>query len=237
MVTSVEDTETLVKLVKETALKFLVGQTMRFDPQFVTARRFLENGELGRVIFAEAHYVHDLRAVGDVTPWRVELPQDLVYGGECHPVNVVRWLVGEIGEVFAYANRSGISRYPKEQNFLISLKFVNGTPGRILGAYGLVEPPLPMMGAGLFCTEASLVAEFSDFKGGSVKVSSTGSLRSPPFKPDSNLRPRAHTDMEGRCFVIWSISKSVLSGTSNRRLEWWTELTPLRSAPPPGSQP
>jgi len=170
MVTSLKDAETLVKLVRRTGLKFLVGQTMRFDPQFVTAKRLLDDGELGEVIFAEAHYVHDLRGVGELTPWRVEVPQDLVYGGGCHPVDVLRWLVGDIAEVFAYGNRSGISKYPKEENFLVNLKFTSGKPGRILAAYGLVHPPMPMMGAGLYCTKASLVADFSDFEGGSVKV-------------------------------------------------------------------
>jgi len=40
-VTTVEDAAKLVKLVDQTGLKFLVGQTMRFDPEFSGAKRLL----------------------------------------------------------------------------------------------------------------------------------------------------------------------------------------------------
>ncbi len=57
MCTSVEDAEALVRKVDETGLTVLVGQTMRFDPEFAAAKRFFDDGELGEILFAEAHYV------------------------------------------------------------------------------------------------------------------------------------------------------------------------------------
>src|SRR5579883_2326320 len=71
MVTRVEDAVELVRLVDQTGLKFLVGQTMRFDPQFATAKRMLDDGDLGTIAWAEAHYVHDLRHILPLTPWRL----------------------------------------------------------------------------------------------------------------------------------------------------------------------
>ena len=41
---------------------------------------------------------------------------------------------------------------------------------RVLAAYGLVEPPLPMMGLGLYGTRASLVADFTDQQAGHIRV-------------------------------------------------------------------
>lgn len=48
MVTRLEDAQRLVSLVRQTGLKFLVGQTMRFDRQFLHARQLFERGELGQ---------------------------------------------------------------------------------------------------------------------------------------------------------------------------------------------
>ena len=70
MVTRLEDARTLVDLVRETGAKFLVGQTMRFDRQFLDAKRRFEEGELGSLIALESFYLHDMRPIYEFTPWR-----------------------------------------------------------------------------------------------------------------------------------------------------------------------
>jgi predicted dehydrogenase len=160
----------LVELVRRTGLKFLVGQTMRYDPQFAAAKRFFDDGEIGRVLFAEAHYLHDLRPVFKMTPWRLSAPQDLMYGGVCHPVDILRWFLGDIEEVHAYGSQGGLSDYPLMDNFALNLRFASGAIGRILGLYGVVEPPEPMMKLSLYGDKMNLVAEYSDNKGGQVSV-------------------------------------------------------------------
>jgi len=171
MCTSVEDADKLVRLVDETGLKFLVGQTMRFDPEFSGAKRMLDDGDLGEIIFAEGHYVHDARAFFPLTPWRLQAPQDLMYGGASHPIDLLRWFLGDVEEVHAYARKGDLTpEYPYEDNYLINLKFQNGVAARVLAAYGLVEPPMPMMGLGLYGTRASLIADFTDQQDGHLKV-------------------------------------------------------------------
>jgi predicted dehydrogenase len=160
----------LVELVRRTGLKFLVGQTMRYDPQFAAAKRFFDDGEIGRVLFAEAHYLHDLRPVFEMTPWRLSAPQDLMYGGVCHPVDILRWFLGDIEEVHAYGSQGGLSDYPLMDNFALNLRFASGAIGRILGLYGVVEPPDPMMKLSLYGDKMNVVAEYSDNKGGQVSV-------------------------------------------------------------------
>ena len=51
---------------------------------------------------------NDMRAVYDKSPWRYEMPQDLMYGGVCHPVDLLRWFLGEAEEVFAYGSHGGL---------------------------------------------------------------------------------------------------------------------------------
>ncbi len=160
MVVSLEEARRVVQLVKRAGLKFLVGQTSRFKPPYMAAHKLFEDGDLGRPLFAEAHYVHDMRPVMDRTGWRHEAPQDWLYGGACHPIDLLRWFFGDVDEVFTYASCSHMDdRYPsdKHDNFLINLRFRSGVMARILAVYGLVEPPLPMQGLSIFGDKGSFV--------------------------------------------------------------------------------
>jgi predicted dehydrogenase len=163
MVTSIADAEQIVALADAAGVKFLVGQTCRFVPKFAEAHRLFTRGDLGDLIFAEAHYVHDMRPVLDTTPWRYTAPQDLLYGGACHPIDLLRWFLGDVDEVSVYAAKSGMdpryARWDLEDDFLINLKFKNGAVARVLAAFGLAEPPMPMLGLSLFGTRGSIVNE------------------------------------------------------------------------------
>ncbi|MEE2710055.1 MAG: Gfo/Idh/MocA family oxidoreductase [Gemmatimonadota bacterium] len=166
-----EECDRIVRLAQSKGLKFLVGQTMRFDPEFHAAKQFFDDGDLGDILMAESHYVHDIRGVAEYTPWRVDAPQDFLFGGACHPIDTLRWFFGDVEEVFVYANRSGLTpEYPIEDNFIINLKFTRGTIARILAAYGIIHPPMPMMGLSLYGTKGSIRCDYTDFKGGHVHV-------------------------------------------------------------------
>ena len=158
MVVSHEEAQRTVDLVRKHNIKFLVGQTCRFVPEFMAAKKLYDDGDLGRPFFAEAHYVHDMRPVLDRTPWRYEHPQDFLYGGACHPIDLLRWFFGDVEEVFVYAAQSQFDeRYPKHDNFLINLRFHSGVIARVLAVFGLVEPPLPMLGLGIYGDKGSVV--------------------------------------------------------------------------------
>ena len=119
MVTQLDDAKRLVALVREKGVKFLVGQTMRFDLQFQTMRRFFDDGDLGELMAAEAYYAHDLRDVYDFTPWRLHVPQDLMFGGVVHPVDILRCFLGDVEEVHAYGAKGKLTpEYPKTEQFL-----------------------------------------------------------------------------------------------------------------------
>ncbi len=171
MVASIDDADRLVKLVDEKGLKFLVGQTMRFEPEFTAAKSQLDAGLLGDLILVEGHYVHDMRHIYPLTPWRKDVPQDLMYGGVSHPVDILRWILGDIEEVHAYGTRAGLTPEVEiKSNFVLNVKFVNGVMGRVLGVYDVVHPPMPMMGISLWGTKGTLMADYTDLKGGHVNV-------------------------------------------------------------------
>jgi len=144
MAVSLEEAREIVKLVRKHRNKVIVGQTRRYVKRFQQAKQLFDAGKLGKPLFAEAHYIHDMRPVFDRSPWRYQVPKDFLYGGACHPIDHLRWFLGDVEEVHAYGSTSPVdTRYPqdKEINFLINLKFKNGTISRVLSAQGIVHPP------------------------------------------------------------------------------------------------
>ena len=171
MVTRLEDARTLVDLVRETGAKFLVGQTMRFDRQFLDAKRRYDEGDLGSLIALESFYLHDMRPVYEFTPWRLHMPQDFMFGGCVHSIDVIRAFGGDIKRVHAIANKGGLTPdYPIQDNFFLNVEFTSGVIGRVSGLYGIVHPPTPMMHYGVYGTKGSLQGEYTDNEPGEIRV-------------------------------------------------------------------
>jgi len=151
-----KECEDVVNAARKTGRKCLVGETVRFHALNLRVKKLFDEGEFGEPLYIEAHYVHDMRPVYEITPWRATTPQDLLVGGGCHPIDHVRWLCGEVEEVHCYSNRSDLTpEYSLDENFVLNLKFENGVIGRILDLHGCVEPPMPMMGFMLCGTKGS----------------------------------------------------------------------------------
>ena len=166
MTASVKDCADIINLVRKKKLKFLVGQTCRFVPSFMEGKRMLDEGLLGDPMVVEAFYVHDLRDVYDNTPWRWQAPQKLIFGGACHPIDLVRWICGDVDEVFCYGYQGNLyGKFPEEDNFIISMKFKSGQIGRVLALHGIVHPPMPMLGLSIFGTKGSFVNEAAIIEG------------------------------------------------------------------------
>ncbi len=170
MVTRLSEAVEITREAESRGLKLLVGETCRWYTAFLAVKRLYDDGDLGEVILAEAHYVHEIKDYFGLTPWRLEIPQDFMYGGVCHPVDSLVWFLGDVEEVHCYAGRGGLSEYPIEDNFTLNLRFTSGVCARVLGAYGVVQPGWPMMGLTLFGTKGTATATFEDFKPSQVRV-------------------------------------------------------------------
>lgn len=163
MVTSLDDAIEITRLSEKKKLKFLVGETCRWYTSFLDLRKMYDDGDLGSAILAEAHYVHEIKDFFQKTSWRLTVPQDFMYGGVCHPLDSLIWIFGDVDEVHCYANKGNLSAYPIEDNFLLNVKFVNGLIARVIGAYGVIQPPMPMMGLTIYGTKGTATATFEDF--------------------------------------------------------------------------
>ena len=160
MVISSDEAKRVLDVLERTGRTLLVGETSRYARHCIAAHKLVSDGDLGRLVFGETHYVHDMRPVFDRTPWRYLEPKDFPIGSMCHPIALLSWYLGDAEEVTAYGVNSGVDpRYPadREDTYLVNVRFRNGAIGRILGAFGIIEPPLPMESLSLFGTKGSLV--------------------------------------------------------------------------------
>ena len=158
MVYSIAEAERVIKAVDRTGRTLLVTQTMRGRHDFMDAKRTCDAGTIGELFMAEAHYVHDLRPVYARTPWRVEMPQDLILGGACHPIDLLRWFMGDIIEIHCYGLKSGIAPdYPREDTFVMNVRFASGKIGRVANFLGVVHPPgVPMNSLTVYGTRGTI---------------------------------------------------------------------------------
>ncbi len=145
LVTSLDEAREVLALVaRYPELRLMVGQSSRFFGPMRRQREALERGELGELHFAEASYVHDMRWFYGARPWaRAAGGLDLVFGGCSHPVDLLRWHMGEVTEVSAYGDRSLVGEdagFEGQDVFVINLRFAGGRLGRVLGLYGLEQP-------------------------------------------------------------------------------------------------
>jgi predicted dehydrogenase len=98
-------------------------------------------------------------------PWAKEGGLDLIFGGCSHPIDLLRWHMGDVAEVFACADRSAITRkagFHSQDIFVISLKFVNRRLGRVLGLFGLEQPHAvrPWIEVALYGDKGTFVAKY-----------------------------------------------------------------------------
>lgn len=161
MVVSLAQAQEVVRAVDASGCKLLVGHTSRWQPQNMAIKQLVDEGALGDILVVEAAYVQDLRSVYNATPWRYTAPQDYLYGGAIHAIDLLRWLAGEIEEVTCHAAPSHTDpRYPADMpdNFLITMRFTSGALGRILCACGVIAPPMPVQdNLNVFGTRGSVV--------------------------------------------------------------------------------
>lgn len=159
LVTTLQDAQRLVGLVRDTGKVFMTGQCARFFARSKMARAVVEQQELGTIFFAESDYLHDCAEF--LRDWRVDpaAPQNMVLGGGCHPIDLLRWLVGDVDEVYAVANKMAFARTnPIEHDcMLLSLKFKSGAIGKVLISIGCKRPY--SMGLSLYGDRGTLVDE------------------------------------------------------------------------------
>ena len=106
MCTTREDAARLVADVRASGRVFLGGHVYHFRPDYRAMVAAYRDGEIGAAWLAEGDYISNLQSyygASGRTPWRSDrtAPQDILLGGGCHPLGLMRWALGaEVTQVF-----------------------------------------------------------------------------------------------------------------------------------------
>ena len=141
MVTSKEACRRVVSAARKTDRKIGIGQICRFSPYFRIAKDMYATGKLGQALLVEGTYIHR------VSPplkswWEDTFPGSLaVLGGGVHPIDLMRWVAGEIVEVrSASSSALTLGEVGLHDNVVADLQFENGCPGRVFISLSAVRP-------------------------------------------------------------------------------------------------
>jgi predicted dehydrogenase len=142
--TTLADCHRLIAAVARSGRQLMVGHSGRFQPIHVALKQMVEQGLRGDPCFCEAEYVHDLGPFlsGPGHDWwrHPDEGQFAIIGGGCHPVDLLRWVGGEIDEVSAYGSRRALEGAAWDDTVVASLRFRSGALGRCLVSVGARTP-------------------------------------------------------------------------------------------------
>ena len=129
-----EDLKEIIKVSDETGSKFMVGQICRFTPSFEKTKELISSGVIGEVYFIESEYAHDYMTLVDT--WRADPKRHGVIGGGCHAVDLIRWLVGDPKEVFAYGTHKLLPTVEYDDATVAIMKFDENVMGKVFVSTG-----------------------------------------------------------------------------------------------------
>jgi len=142
MVRTLAEAEELIKVVEASGTTLMVGQNYRRTPMAVLAKRLVAEGRLGNIFYAAAETFQNKRRQFARSTWyaSAEYPRAALLGTGIHAVDLLRWLLGEVEEAFAYSNHQAYLEFPSDDFVMVLYRFPNGIIGRVGVSYGCVLP-------------------------------------------------------------------------------------------------
>ena len=137
------DAEKMIRAVEETGLVLMVGQIDRFEPAFIHIKRMVEARELGRPFLAESRFLGRGWTRHKPLDWwgrDAANPQIALVSLGCFSISLLRWVMGPITEVSAYATRQGWPGQAHDDTVTINLRFEGGALGRVLVSEATQQP-------------------------------------------------------------------------------------------------
>lgn len=142
---SLEGIERLAQALKNGGGQFLTGFQFRFHPGLQAIRELLNRQVIGRVVSAHVHWGEYLPGWHPWEDYRQGYSARADLGGGvvltlCHPLDYLRWLIGEIDQVSAMTARLSDLELSVEDTAQIGLRFHNGVIGCVYLDY-IQNPP------------------------------------------------------------------------------------------------
>jgi predicted dehydrogenase len=133
---SMERVDQLEKVVAQQGVGVLVGFQFRFHPGLQQVKGLLDSGAIGRPLSARAAYGEYLPGMHPWEDYRGSYSSRADLGGGviltlCHPLDYLRWLLGEVEAVWAFAGQLNEFGLQVEDTAEIGLRFSQGAFGSV----------------------------------------------------------------------------------------------------------
>jgi len=140
------DLRRMVNEVKAAGVKTIVSFVLRWNPLFKIIKRMLQDGDIGRIFFAEVDYMHGIGPWYKQYEWNVkkDIGGSSLLSAGCHAVDAILWFTEkDVVEVTSYFTRSSnpsYKEYEYEPSSISILKFADGTAGKVLSSIDCTQP-------------------------------------------------------------------------------------------------
>ena len=166
------EADAMIAAARQSGVRLMVDQTKRFEPRHQRIKELIAAGVIGRPIMAKSAYPQDITYAWDhMDPGRKRTywKHDGVIGGiGIHTLDMLRWLLGEVESVSAFAGRSallGPNRHTEDSGIVL-LRFANGAIGETTVSYVLRDPRMAaswgLMPLQLFGEDGSIQMDLED---------------------------------------------------------------------------
>jgi predicted dehydrogenase len=138
---SLNELDEMTRETEKCGVKFTVHQQRRFDPDFQTAKRVYETGELGDV-YKISTTLNGFN--GNMHDWHVYIAEGggMLYDWGVHLIDQMLWMMPGAKVKTVYADVRNVINFEVDDYFNILLRFDNGVTGEIeLGTYLLSDKP------------------------------------------------------------------------------------------------
>lgn len=136
MALTVAECEKMMLAERESGSRLMIGQVCRCTPGFIAAKRLIDEGRIGELVFVESEYAHNYDHARGYADWRVTPERHGFIGGGCHAVDLLRWIAGDPTEVYAHANHKIMLDWPTDDTVIAIYKFPNGVSGKVFSSIG-----------------------------------------------------------------------------------------------------
>jgi len=133
---SLEHIDELTAAVTGTGVRVFVGFQFRFHPGLRQVKRLLENGAIGQPLSVRAQWGEYLPGWHPWEDYRQSYSARTDLGGGviltlCHPLDYLRWLLGEVTHLWAFAGQLSELELQVEDSAEIGLRFASGVIGSV----------------------------------------------------------------------------------------------------------
>ena len=137
MALTMAECEEILRVEKETGKRLMVGQVARYNNNHVAAKKLVEEGAIGDLVYVESEYAHDYMTSRGYDDWRVSPEREGMIGGGCHAVDLLRWIAGNPTEVHAVSTHKYLMDWPVHDTTIAIYKFPNGVIGKVFCGIGV----------------------------------------------------------------------------------------------------